>query len=113
MAQLTCQNLYVGYDGKSVLQDLNFEVFAGDYLCIVGENGSGKSTLMKTILGLQPPISGRILAGNELRKNEIEVALTTYVLSPIVTLNLTALRFLSVIATKVTVELSVAEFGFV
>ena len=71
MAQLTCQNLYVGYDGKSVLQDLNFEVFAGDYLCIVGENGSGKSTLMKTILGLQPPISGRILAGNELRKNEI------------------------------------------
>ena len=71
MAQLTCQNLCVGYDGKSVLQDLNFEVFAGDYLCIVGENGSGKSTLMKTILGLQPPISGRILTGDGLRKNEI------------------------------------------
>lgn len=71
MAQLTCQNLCVGYDGKSVLQDLNFEVFAGDYLYIVGENGSGKSTLMKTILGLQPPISGRILTGDGLRKNEI------------------------------------------
>ena len=71
MAQLTCQSLCVGYDGTSVLQDLNFEVFAGDYLCIVGENGSGKSTLMKTILGLQPPISGRILTGDGLRKNEI------------------------------------------
>ena len=71
MAQLTCQNLCVGYDGKSVLQGLNFEAFAGDYLCIVGENGSGKSTLMKTILGLQPPISGRILTGDGLRKNEI------------------------------------------
>ena len=71
MAQLTCQNLCVGYDGKSVLQDLDFEVFAGDYLCIVGKNGSGKSTLMKTILGLQPPISGRILTGDGLRKNEI------------------------------------------
>lgn len=71
MAQLTCQNLCVGYDGTSVLQDLNFKVFAGDYLCIVGENGSGKSTLMKTILGLQPPISGRILTGDGLRKNEI------------------------------------------
>ena len=71
MAQLTCQNLCVGYDGKSVLQDLNFEVYAGDYLCIVGENGSGKSTLMKTILGLQEPISGRILTGDGLRKNEI------------------------------------------
>ena len=71
MAQLTCQNLCVGYDGKSVLQDLGFQIFAGDYLCIVGENGSGKSTLMKTILGLQPPISGRILTGDGLRKNEI------------------------------------------
>lgn len=71
MAQLTCQKLCVGYDGKPVLQGLDFEVFAGDYLCIVGENGSGKSTLMKTILGLQPPISGRILTGDGLRKNEI------------------------------------------
>ena len=57
--------------GRPVLQDLDFEVFAGDYLCIVGENGSGKSTLMKTILGLQTPISGRILTGDGLRKNEI------------------------------------------
>lgn len=61
MAQLICQDLCVGYDGKAVLQDLNFAVFSGDYLCIVGENGSGKSTLMKTILGLQQPVRGRIL----------------------------------------------------
>ena len=71
MAQLTCQKLCVGYDGKSVLQDLSFQVFAGDYLCIVGENGSGKSTLMKTLLGLQPPVGGRIVTGDGLRKNEI------------------------------------------
>ena len=71
MAQLTCQNLCAGYDGRPVLQDLTFELLAGDYLCIVGENGSGKSTLMKTILGLQAPISGRILTGDGLRKNEI------------------------------------------
>lgn len=71
MAQLTCQKLCVGYDGRPVLQGLDFEAFAGDYLCIVGENGSGKSTLMKTILGLQTPISGSILTGDGLRKNEI------------------------------------------
>ena len=71
MAQLACQKLCVGYDGRPILQDLDFEVFAGDYLCIVGENGSGKSTLMKTILGLQTPISGSILTGDGLRKNEI------------------------------------------
>ena len=71
MAQLTFQNLCAGYDGKPVLQGLDFSVFAGDYLCIVGENGSGKSTLMKTILGLQPPLGGRVLTGDGLRKNEI------------------------------------------
>ena len=34
MAQLTCQKLCVGYDGRPVLQGLDFEAFAGDYLCI-------------------------------------------------------------------------------
>ncbi len=71
MAQLTCKNLTVGYESKPVLKDVNFEVNAGDYLCIVGENGSGKSTLMKTLLGLQSPISGEILTGDGLKKNEI------------------------------------------
>ena len=71
MTQLTCQNLAVGYEGRAVLEHLNFSVCPGDYLCIVGENGAGKSTLMKTILGLQPPVRGRVLTGDGLRKNEI------------------------------------------
>lgn len=71
MAQLITQDLSVGYHGKAVLEHLNFQVHAGDYLCIVGENGSGKSTLMKTILGLQPPICGSIQTGDGLRQNEI------------------------------------------
>ena len=71
MAQLICKNLSVGYEGKAVLQSLDFEVHQGDYLCIVGENGSGKSTLMKTILGLQAPIAGKIETGDGLKRNEI------------------------------------------
>ncbi len=54
MVQRTCQNSCIGYDGKSVLQDLSFEALAGDYLCMAGENGSGTSRVMKTILALQP-----------------------------------------------------------
>jgi zinc transport system ATP-binding protein len=71
MPQLTCENLTLGYDGKTVLSNLFFSVSAGDYLCIVGENGSGKSTLMKTILGLKSPISGKVLTGDGLARNEI------------------------------------------
>ncbi len=71
MALITCQNLCLGYDGREILHDLSFEVNSGDYLCIVGENGSGKSTLMRTLLGLQRPLSGQILTGDGLRLNEI------------------------------------------
>lgn len=71
MPQLTCQNLKLGYDNNIIVENLSFEVNAGDYLCIVGENGSGKSTLMRTILKLQSPISGRILIGDGLKQNEI------------------------------------------
>ena len=71
MALLSCQKLCLGYDGKEILHELNFEVNAGDYLCIVGENGSGKSTLMRTILGLQPALSGEIQYGDDLKQSEI------------------------------------------
>ncbi|MBO4251797.1 MAG: ABC transporter ATP-binding protein, partial [Clostridia bacterium] len=48
-----------------------FDIESGDYIAIVGENGAGKSTLMKTLLGLLPPVSGEIVFGEGLKKNEI------------------------------------------
>ena len=71
MALLTCENLALGYDGRTILSGVRFAVNPGDYLCIVGENGSGKSTLMKTILGLQKPIDGRISFGEGFSQTEI------------------------------------------
>ena len=71
MVQLCCRDLAVGYDGNEILRGLNFEVNAGDCLCIVGENGSGKTTLMKTILGLLSPMGGTIETGDGLRQSEI------------------------------------------
>lgn len=71
MAQLKCENVSLGYEGKALLDGLNFSVNAGDYLCIVGENGSGKSTLMRTVLGLQAPLRGRVETGDGLKANEI------------------------------------------
>ncbi|WP_407427879.1 metal ABC transporter ATP-binding protein [Treponema sp.] len=71
MAQLTCENLTLGYDSKIIIRNLSFSVNAGDYLCILGENGSGKTTLMKTILHLVKPIEGRIYTGDGLMADEI------------------------------------------
>ena len=71
MAQITCEKLTVGYEGVPVVSDLDFTVDQGDYLCIVGENGSGKTTLMRTILGLQKPLRGKIFFGDGLRANGI------------------------------------------
>lgn len=71
MALLTIQDLALGYDGHVIVDSLNFHVNAGDYLCIVGENGSGKTTLMKALLHLQEPISGQIVMGDGLKRNEI------------------------------------------
>ena len=71
MSYITVRDLSLGYDGHVIAEDLNFDVNAGDYLCIVGENGSGKTTLMKTLLHLQEPVGGQILIGGGLKKNEI------------------------------------------
>ena len=71
MAQLTCNNLVLGYDSKIIINNLSFSVNKGDYLAIIGENGSGKSTLMKTILRLNKPLSGTIETGDGLLPDEI------------------------------------------
>lgn len=71
MPQLSCHNLVLGYEGKTVVSGLSFAINAGNYLCIVGENGSGKSTLMKAILHLKTPMSGEIVTGDGLKSNEI------------------------------------------
>ncbi|MCC8042076.1 MAG: ABC transporter ATP-binding protein [Oscillospiraceae bacterium] len=71
MAQIICRSLTLGYESTKVAENISFSVQRGDYLCIIGENGSGKSTLVKALLGLNPPISGEIEFGDDLRKNEI------------------------------------------
>ena len=71
MAQITCRDLSIGYEGRVIRDHINFSLHKGDYLCVIGENGSGKSTLMKTLLHLLPPVSGSVLLGDGLGSNEI------------------------------------------
>ncbi len=71
MALISCNNLSVAYEGKTVVNNLSFCVNEGDAVCIVGENGSGKTTLMKSILGLLKTSGGKIDFSDGLKQNEI------------------------------------------
>ncbi len=71
MSLLELKDVSLGYDSQIVVENLNFKVNKGDYLCIVGENGSGKTTLMKTLLKLTPPLAGVIIRDDDLKKGEI------------------------------------------
>lgn len=71
MILIDCNNLSVGYGGRRIVSGINFQVCDGDYLCILGPNGAGKSTLMKTLLGLIPPVSGRLVYGDGFNARQI------------------------------------------
>ena len=71
MSLIECKSLSLGYEGNTIVHDINFKVERGDYLCIVGENGSGKSKLMKTILGLKSKNGGEISYGDGLKAGSI------------------------------------------
>ena len=60
-AVITCQNISLGYENMTVLENVSFALEEGDYLCVVGENGAGKSTLIKCLAGLKKPTEGEMV----------------------------------------------------
>ncbi len=54
------RNLYAGYDGESILRDINLTIKQNDFIGLIGPNGGGKTTLLKVILGLLEPKKGGI-----------------------------------------------------
>ena len=58
--QVHFRNLTLGYDRHPAVHHLHGVVEAGALVAVVGPNGAGKSTLFKGIVGLLPPLSGRI-----------------------------------------------------
>jgi len=49
-----------GFQGKSVLKNINLAINTGDLVYVIGRSGSGKSVLLKSIVGLLPLDSGEI-----------------------------------------------------
>lgn len=55
------KKLSAGYEKKIVLDKVSFDVQKGEMIGIIGANGAGKSTLLKTMRGMLPKISGKVL----------------------------------------------------
>jgi ABC-type Mn2+/Zn2+ transport system ATPase subunit len=64
---LALHDVSLGYGGRAVLRHVTFEVEEGEFLALLGPNGAGKSTLLRGILGLLPPLGGRIEHGFDRR----------------------------------------------
>ncbi len=62
------KNISAGYENEIVIENINCEIFDGDFFGIIGPNGGGKSTLLKIVLGLIPPINGNVLVYGQLPK---------------------------------------------
>jgi len=45
---------------QTILKDISFKIFSGEYIAIIGPNGGGKTTLVRMLLGLDKPTSGEI-----------------------------------------------------
>jgi ABC-type Mn2+/Zn2+ transport system ATPase subunit len=70
---ITARGLDIGFEDRTVVSGIDFNLPAGQAMALIGTNGSGKSTLLKTIVGLIPPLNGKInifgkLPGNDARR---------------------------------------------
>ena len=58
---LTCERLVVGHRPPGLLPPIDLQIRAGEFWAVIGRNGAGKSTWFKTVLGLNRPVSGRVV----------------------------------------------------
>ncbi|WP_224362122.1 ATP-binding cassette domain-containing protein [Hyalangium versicolor] len=65
---LEVEGLTKSFGKVSAIEGISMSVRAGEVMCVLGDNGAGKSTLIKTLSGVHPPDSGRmIISGQEVR----------------------------------------------
>ncbi len=57
---VTVEHLYFQYDNTLTLEDVNFEIFEGEFVGIFGPNGGGKTTLLKLLMGMLHPNRGKL-----------------------------------------------------
>jgi iron complex transport system ATP-binding protein len=64
MNVLAAETLAIGYGRVTVAAGIDLALAAGSVTCLLGPNAAGKTTLFKTLLGLLPPLSGKVMLGD-------------------------------------------------
>ncbi|NLO19497.1 MAG: ATP-binding cassette domain-containing protein [Ignavibacteria bacterium] len=59
------KDLKVSYSERTILENVNFEIYSGEIFVIVGGSGCGKSTLLRQLIGIEQPYSGSIIIDGE------------------------------------------------
>lgn len=72
-AIVEAHDVCIGYASKkariAIAEHLNVHIFKGEMVCLLGPNGCGKSTLIRTLAGMQPPLSGTVsIEGNNMHQ---------------------------------------------
>ncbi|HYP16448.1 MAG TPA: ATP-binding cassette domain-containing protein, partial [Opitutus sp.] len=52
--------LACGYDGRTILKDVTFQVRQGEIFFVIGGSGCGKSTLLRNLIGIHTPMAGEV-----------------------------------------------------
>jgi len=63
------ESVSVAFGGRTVLEDFDVEISAGEFVAIVGRSGCGKSTLLRSVAGLETPQTGTIILGKVAGQN--------------------------------------------
>ena len=62
---LKVEDVHTYYGPLHVLKGVNYDLYEGEIVCLLGGNASGKSTTMKTVLGLVKPVQGQVVFAGE------------------------------------------------